>query len=200
MKKEVLNDIKFLGILFLVVIGVCLYTAYTNKNTKTDAEKFKEEYETVAEDNLFVYKSEEEIIKILEGGTGVVFLGFPECKWCQAYAPLLDEAAKEAGLEKIYYYNIKDIRSENTENYQKIVSILKEQLLKDEEGNERVYVPDVTIVKQGEIKGHDNETSVISGEITPEEYWTDDQKQALKDKLIQMIENAELTKCTSCDE
>lgn len=200
MKKEIVSDIKFLGILFLVIIGICLYASYTNKNQKTDAEKFKEEYQNVEEDNLFVYKTEEEIIKILEGGTGVVFLGFPECKWCQTYAPLLNEAVKEAGLEEIYYYNIKEIRKENTENYQKIVSILKEHLLKDNEGNERVYVPDVSIVKQGKILGHDNETSVIEEGITPEEYWTNDKKQLLKDKLIQMIDDAALIKCTGCDE
>lgn len=200
MKKEIVNDIKFLGILFLVITGVCLYAAYTNKGLKTDAEKFKEEYQNVEEDNLFVYKTEEEIIKILEGGTGIVFLGFPECEWCQAYAPLLNESAKESGLEEIYYYNIKESRKKNTENYQKIVSILKNYLLKDNEGNERVYVPDISIVKQGEILFHDNETSVMEEGITPEKYWTDDKKQQLKDKLIQMIDDAALIKCTGCDE
>ena len=45
------------------------------------------------------------IVKILEHGTGVVYLGFPECPWCQAYVPMLNEVADIEGLEKIYYFN-----------------------------------------------------------------------------------------------
>ena len=152
MKKETLNDLKFLGILLAVIVGICLYTAFTSKNEVSDAKKFSLDYTEVGEDNIFVYRTDEEIIKILEGGTGIVFFGFPECPWCQAYAPMLNEVAKESGIEEIYYYNIKDIRKANTENYQKIVSILKDYLPKDKVGNERVTVPDVTIVKEGKLQ------------------------------------------------
>lgn len=200
MKKETLNDLKFLGILLVVIVGICLYTAFTSKNEVSDAKKFSLDYTEVGEDNIFVYRTDEEIIKILEGGTGIVFFGFPECPWCQAYAPMLNEVAKESGIEEIYYYNIKDIRKANTENYQKIVSILKDYLPKDKEGNERVTVPDVTIIKEGKILSHDNETSVIDGEITPSEYWTEEKKNDLKNRLKTMIEKANLNSCTTCDE
>ena len=71
---------------------------------ETDSQKFAKEYSTVTEDNYFVYRNAEEIIKILEHGTGVVYLGFPECPWCQAYVPMLNEVSDVEGLEKIYYY------------------------------------------------------------------------------------------------
>ena len=47
-----------------------------------------------------------EIIKIMKNGTGVVYLGFPECPWCQSYVKMLNEVAKDVGIEKIYYYNV----------------------------------------------------------------------------------------------
>ena len=84
-------------------------------------EKFSAEYHEVAKNNVFVYRNIDEIINILEKGTGIVYLGFPECKWCQRYTKYLNEVAMDMGISKIYYYNIREDRKLNTENYQKIV-------------------------------------------------------------------------------
>ena len=66
----------------------------------------------------------EEIINILEHGTGVVYLGFPECPWCTAYVPYLNEVAKANDVDKVYYYNILNDRKDNTDNYKKMIDIL----------------------------------------------------------------------------
>ena len=148
--------------------------------------------------NVFVYRTGDEIVKILENGTGIVYLGFPECPWCCAYVKYLNEVAKDEGIEKIYYYNILEDRKNNTETSKKIVSLLSDYLLYDEEGNERVFVPDVTFILNGEIIGHDSETSVITEDITPEEYWTSSKVDRLKEKLrIYMVDINNLS-CSSC--
>ena len=81
MKKEKV----ILGIILIVILGVIIFGVYKYFNkkevvdTKTDAEKFALEYTKVPDDNVFVYRNIDEIINILEHGTGVVYLGFPEC-------------------------------------------------------------------------------------------------------------------------
>ena len=202
--KEIIKDKKkkiiILSIALVVLIAaLSLILVLENKKESKDALKFKEEYTEVSEENVFVYRNIDEIIKILENGTGIVYLGFPECKWCQAYVVMLDEVAREEGLEKIYYYNILEDRKNNTEEYQKIVELLGDNLLFDEEGNHRVYVPDVTAVLKGEIIGHDNESSVVDGKETPEEYWTEEKKTKLKQRLKSMIDQINTELCTSCD-
>ncbi len=192
------KNLKFIiiGIIVLLLLGVLGYFLLFN-NEETDSEKFSKEYDM--EENVFVYRNIDEIIKILENGTGIVYLGFPECPWCKAYVKILNEVAKEEGIEKIYYYDILEDRSNNTEKYQKIVSILNDNLLYDEEGNHKIYVPDVTFVLNGEIIGHDNETSVITEDITPEDYWTDENKENLKNKLRLLINEISNNKCTDCN-
>lgn len=197
------NKVMIGIVIFLIVVlaGVLCYFFLIKKdedNDTNDAKRFKEEYTEVADDNLFVYRDAEQIIKILEKGSGIVYLGFPECPWCQRYAKYLDEVAKENNIEKIYYFNIYEDRKNNTDNYKKIVSILEKYLDFDEEGNPRVFVPDVTFVKDGEIVAHDNETSLIS-EGTPEEYWTEDKVAALKEKLNNYIIDNQINLCTSCN-
>lgn len=166
----------------------------------SDSVKFSKEYIEVGEENIFEYKSIDEIVKILEGGTGVVYLGFPECPWCQRYVVYLNEVAKESGVENIYYTNILQYRKDNTEGYQKLVSMLDGYLLNDNEGNPRIFVPDITVVQNGEIVGHDNETSVVTEEDgTPEEYWTEKRIEDLKLRLKGFFEKLGAGSCTSCE-
>lgn len=196
MKKKIL----FIIIGAIILIGAAtVYFLYFYDN-RTDAQKFSDEYTSVSEDNIFVYKTSGEIVDILENGTGVVFLGFPECPWCQAYAPYLNDVAKKVGMTQIYYLNIRSIRENNTSDYKKIVELLGNNLLYDEEGKHRVFVPDITVVKDGVVIGHNNQTSVVSDEDgTPKEYWTEERVLTLKSELTEMIEKVAPTTCTTCE-
>lgn len=183
----------------VVLLGLIIFLIIHNvKNNIPDNEKFANEYTEVGKNNVFVYRNADEIIKILEGGTGIVYLGFPECPWCQAYVPMLNEVAKEEGVEKIYYFNIREDRQENTKNYQKIVKLVKNYLMKDDEGNERIFVPDIYAVKDGKIIAHNNETSVIDSDITPAEYWSDTKKSQIKQTFKGMIDSVYSNVCKTC--
>ena len=78
-----------MSIIIVVLVAVVVFLLVkdnekdeTDNNEITDALKFAEEYTLVPDDNVFVYSDVDEIIDILENGTGVVYLGFPECQWC----------------------------------------------------------------------------------------------------------------------
>lgn len=188
-----------LGIILIGLISFLVYFFVIKKDNNSDNIKFSKEYTSVSVDNVFVYRTKEEIINILDHGTGIVYLGYSECPWCMAYVPLLNEIAKNEGIEKIYYYNIKEDRKNNTEFYQKVVSILSDYLDYDEEGRKRIFVPNVTFVKKGKIIFNDNETSLIS-EGTPSEYWTEEKKNLFNEKMIKAINELLDDVCTSCNE
>lgn len=192
MKKKLLLMIP---IIFAILVTGCT-------KTETDGEKFAKEYTTVDENNYFVYRNIEEITKILENGTGVVYLGFPECPWCQSYVKYLDEVAKEVGIEKIYYYNIYEDRKNNTDDYKKIVSLLGDNLQYDDEGSLRVYVPNVSFHINGEVIGNDCETSLDTlGLDDPNQYWNEERVLALKLKLTTYMKQIkdEINVCTDCN-
>ena len=200
MKKK--RIIILVSVIILFMIGVVSLVLFLKKDKKTvsDMEKFSAEYHEVAKNNVFVYRNIDEIINILEKRTGIVYLGFPECKWCQRYTKYLNEVAMDMGISKIYYYNIREDRKLNTENYHKIVSILENYLQNDEEGNKRIYVPSVIALKKGEIVGFDDETAWdTKGFETPDEYWNTDEVNDLKEKLEKMIADTGSNICTECN-
>lgn len=196
MKKRTFIFIFIISV--VIILGVLGIVFMKNQNKMTDSEKFKKEYTEVSSDNVFVYRKIEDIISILENGTGIVYLGFPECPWCQAYVNYLNIEAKNKGVEKIYYFNIKEDREKNTREYQKIVSILKDYLPFSEEGKKRLYVPAVIAVKQGKIVGFDDETSLdTKGYKSPKEYWENEDLDGLKKKFSKMFQSVKLNYCTT---
>ena len=184
MKKRVGMNKKTIAIISVIII-LCSATAglwYNYRRTAeqpknpstnvSDAAKFKSEYPRVAANNHFVYASDKEVLSVFDSGSGVVFLGFPQCPWCQHLSEYVDQAARTEGIDKIYYLNIRDARASNNEVYQKLVKKLEPYLDKDDSGKPRIFVPDVSIVKNGKIIGRYKEESTGDDNITPDKYWT----------------------------
>lgn len=202
---------KLLMAILVVALGFALgfwfYDQYSKKDdqstqvaAETDAQKFKKEYPNAAEDNPFVYKSASEVVSLLENGSGLVYFGFPECPWCQKYVSYLEEVANEENLNQIYYLNVRQIRQDNTAEYRRIVDLMKDHLDKDDNGNPRIFVPDIIALEEGKIIGHDNTSSLNSGaDGTPDEWWTVERVDELKTKLREIIKAVKA--CTSvCNE
>lgn len=164
-------------------------TSYTE-----DELKFEEEYESIngrireatgvenktidiPKDNNVVYLSDEETVKFLENGTGIIYMGFKECPWCRNAVPVLLQAAKNAGIEKVYYLDVTNIKStivinakgkaeitkKGTDAYYKIMELLDDYLkiytMKDSKGKDvktgekRILSPTVITVKDGVVTG-----------------------------------------------
>ncbi len=125
--------IIFVICLFLVLtIGIIyifseLYTeSEMPEPQKTDAQIFKEEYESlnnkdlngktirelsISENNPFVYKSAEDIVSYIDSKQSfIVYFGFPTCPWCRSVLPSIIKASEEMGIKTIYYVNVYQIR------------------------------------------------------------------------------------------
>lgn len=205
-KKRIIRDIFMVvaGILMLIAfiyLGAKDYNKEDDQYILTDAEKFAKEYTSVDKNNVFVYRTDEQIIKILKDGTGIVYLGFPECLWCQKYVSILNEVAKENNITKIYYFNILEDRKLETPEYKEMVSLLKNYLDTDDEGNKRIFVPEIVFVQNGEIIAHNNETAkIMNSTETPESYWTEEKITSLKTLLTEYITQINSNVCTDCNE
>lgn len=198
MKKNIIVPISIL--VLLIIAGLTYFFLLKKEEVTPDNVKFAKEYTKISEDNLFKYKTLEEVNKILTKGTGVVYLGFPECPWCQEYVKYIDEVSKSVGLDKVYYSNILDDRKNDTEEYKETVKILSDYLSNDDEGNKRVYVPSVIVVSSGKIVMFDDETARdTKGYDLPEEYWQSEDLTALKTKLTNAFIKVKSNACTDCN-
>lgn len=120
MKKKII-------LIIVLLIGIISITGCEKKEL-TDAEKFKEEYESInnktinkkkvrkvsiSKDNPIVYKEAKDIIKMMDSkNTFIVYFGFNDCPWCRSMVETLLKVAEDYNIDKVYYVDIKNIRDE----------------------------------------------------------------------------------------
>ena len=203
----------------IIIIVICVLSIKKHNNIQVgDAVLFKEEYESlnglvneknekiypkveISLDNPIIYKSDEEIINVLENETAIIYFGFKSCPWCRSMIETLLKVAKDNNLSTIYYVNIYDIRDsyvisddnniekikDGTAAYNKILKFMGEKLseyyLEDIDGNKidtkttRLYAPTVIAVKNGKLKYIHEGT--VEDQTDPYEPLTEDQKNKL---------------------
>ena len=98
-----------------------------------------------SKNNLYVYANENKILDILNGKSGILFMGFPSNIWSHYYAEYLNEVALRYEIKEIYYYNFSKDRQMNNNVYNTIVNKLKEHLSFDDNGNMDLSAPTVVI-------------------------------------------------------
>ena len=119
---------KIFTIILIMMITLTLTGCSDKPVEKTDALKFKEEYEknngvknekynvttrtvNIPEDNPMVYATAEEIIKKIDTKeTFVVYFGFSDCPWCRSVIDELIHVAQDLKVEKVYYVDVKELR------------------------------------------------------------------------------------------
>lgn len=136
-----------------------------------------EQFPGLPENNRYIIESADQIMDRFESGTGIIFLGFKECPWCQKMAPILNEAA-ETGGATIYYLDIKTLRDNDPTTYQKLISsYLSPYLPKNDSGQPQISTPDISFVKNGEIIWRYEMDAITDAERTPDAYWTDARRE-----------------------
>ncbi len=199
-KKRIIGII--LGVVLVLLVGLKFYLNYQDNQKKeepqteerkptADSKAFKEQYESlngtknssdkdyltvsIAENNPVTIKTDEEILDVLNNGTGVIYFGFNSCPWCRSLVETLLQSIDDNNINNLYYVDIKDIRStyevknkklketkKGTESYYEILEKLDEYLTeytitenkKEYDTKEkRLYAPTVVAIKNGEIVG-----------------------------------------------
>ncbi len=171
---------------FLLILTGCKSVEITKveDDIKTDSIRFKSEYKTVSKDNLYEYATYTNIIDVINKKSGIIYLGFPSCTLCKEIVPILNDSAKEKNIDSILYYNFKEIRDNNTYEYQKLTDILSDYIKLDDEGKKRITAPTILFVNKGRIVG------VYIGTINSdsEEILTSEEKINLKNNFMSLID------------
>lgn len=190
-KKKLMMIIDI--VLGAILVGVMTFGIY--QYLKSDGEKFKAEYEALNNENVNInisknnpikYVTLDEVFDIIQNKTGVIYFGFPGCPWCRNMIPVLFEAAKNNNIDTIYYFNPRNVKKSDNDEYNKLKEILNEYLSEDENGQKVLYVPDVYFIKDGKIVGH--HLGTVDSQEDPTISLTEEEKNELLDIFNELFE------------
>ncbi len=241
MGKETKKTImQFVGAIVLIVAIVGGLMFLTREAKVSDGEKFKKEYEslngttrksdgavygevTIDKDNPITYVTAKEAIEVLESEKAIMYVGAPWCPWCRNAVSVLFELAKEYDVDKIYYLELDDIKSNyevkngqlekknsGTDDYYKLLEKLGDRLedyvltgddgKKYDTGEKRIYMPYVIAVRDGNIVADKVGTVTLDDGQSKYEKLTDEQHVQLSKSYKVLFEGAYGSGEVDCDE
>ena len=172
--------------------------------------------------NLIKFVTPQEILAIRNSGRGLIFFAFPTCPWCRQASPILVDLALEMKLDAINYIDMLEVRSlwevqdgnavktrDGAPGYYELLesfsSILPDAfphlhpfVVKDDDGNEyetgeqRIFVPLVVAIRDGEIVGYHGYTVPFNEGQTQWDALTDQQVADLSSIYRKLIEEVQL--------
>lgn len=215
------NKKLIIGLILIVILIIEAVTTYILVQNSKDSYKFKKEYESynnksweyeekkgkylsieINKDNPIIYLNDENIVKELKEGDKIIYFGFPDCNWCRVAVPVLLKSAEENGVEKIYYYNLgevreafeKDTNNEKAKIYQQIIEVLGNNITSTFEsgakkGEKRLSAPTVVLMKDGKVASFHYRTvdshQNYNKNLTTEEY--NELYKIYEDMMIDLI-------------
>lgn len=110
-------------------------------------------YETMKDaDHRFVsIQMNDFLIKMENKESGIFYFGYESCPWCKEAVPIMNEVAKEQSLN-IYYIDKKAETSDEA-TVGKVEEVLSD-ILTEMDGKPHLYVPEVVVVKDGNVMDH----------------------------------------------
>ena len=154
-------------ILFIVFIALFIYFGTLENTTKktSDSDKFKNEYKEVNEDNVFVYLNAAETLDYIKKDNILILFGMKNNSFVGNYANILNEVAKNVGIEKIYYYDL------------------------TEDGSKNIYAPSLLVKNDGIITYFDDEDAIVHGETNANDYFDNYRTNLKKITLKSVLED-----------
>lgn len=177
---------KYLSIFLVLFLCTGCLAKWSSKNDLSLL------YHDLPKDNEFTLIDKKDLITFLDNGTGILTMGFPSCKWCQAYYPSFNELLKKEKI-KTKYFNIYEQKKNDRSFYDQVANKIKamnktgKKIIKyDNDGKMVIYVPLVLFIENGKIIAFDNETSDIKG-MEIKDYWTPEKKEQFQIKMRKLI-------------
>lgn len=208
------------------------------QNDMRDALRFKNEYESlnntvrqsdgatygeiiIDEENPIVYVTPAEVLDILDHETAVIYVGAEWCPWCRNAVPVLLDVAKQYGVDKLYYLNLDEEKSQfevengeliqkrkGSEAYYRLLDKLKDKLrdyaISDREGNnyptgeKRIYQPHVFGIKDGKVVADKSGTVELAEGQSKYDALSSVQKNELRKAYLQLFEKVYGERMETC--
>lgn len=172
-------------VVILVLILIFFMSGCSIKKAEevTDAEIFASEY-AISKNNVFKYANVDEVISLLEEGTGIIFFGNSDQECCSSFVKLFSDLVDKEGIEEVYYYNPTVIQDDYTDEYVELINLLGDNLTITDEGDSYLTIPSVYFIRDGNIIGYNDNASLI---MNVEDEKLDEFMQDLENDYLELI-------------
>lgn len=191
--KSIIRKIIY-GFLFLIMIIAFIFLSekYAD-NSKEKIMTISDYYSQITNDKYEVIRGTK-LISLLDTGKHIIFIGSSTSQYANKYIEELETVLKQTNIDKIYYYDINNDKSQKNSNYYKIRELLSGSLITTDGSHNNLLAPSLYIVEDGEVKYYNIETVAMKNTDTIEKYWTPEKETEFIGEITEAINKYYLNK------
>ena len=164
--RKIIYAILFTGMIFCFIYIGNKYT----KNDKEQITKISDLYNGV-EDKYFEVVRGKKLISLLKKGNNLIIIGNQKSEYSKKYIEEITAVLEELKVDKVYYYDIINDKSQANSNYYEIIELLEGYLTTTDSSDKNLLAPSFYIVDNGKVKYYNIETVAMKNTDTVESYW-----------------------------
>ena len=176
------------AILFILMIAAFIYLSEKYKSNADDPVRLiTNYYDLELDDEHYPVITGGQFINLIQNGKSIILIGSKTSSWSKEFVRQVDEDTKDLDIDKIYYYDINNDKSQKNSNYYKIKELLQGSLTTTDGSKSNLLAPSIYIIVDGEVKYYNVDTVVMKNTLKVEDYWNDFKKQEFREELVNAI-------------
>lgn len=168
--KKIIRKIIY-GILFLVMTLSFIYLSEKYADNSKDKVFIITDYYKDIKSSKYEVINGSKMISLLKKGKHLIFIGNKNSEHSTKYIKELNIIVESLNIDKVYYYDIVNDKSQKNSNYYEIKDLLKGYLITTDSSQNNLLAPSFYIINEGTVKYYNIETSAMKNTDKLETYW-----------------------------
>ncbi len=190
------NTIKKIiyAILFITMIFSFIYLSEKYAGNATPkVVTINDFYPDIKSDKFEIIRGQK-FISLIKNGKNIIFVGSGNSEYSKKYIEELEKIIANDKIDKIYYYDINNDKSQKNSNYYTIRELLNGFLITTDGSTNNLLAPSLYIIEDGEVKYYNIETVAMKNTDSIENYWTEEKEESFNKEVNEAIEKYYLNK------
>lgn len=186
--KSILRKIIYFLLFALMIVAFIVLSEKYADNSEQRISVISDYYENTKA-NCYEVISGNKMISLLKSGKNIIFIGSSVSDYSIKYMEELDAIFKNLKIDKVYYYDINNDKSQENSNYYDIKELLNGYLVETDTVSNNLLSPSLYILNDGKVMYYNVETSAMKNTDTVKSYWTPEKEITFSNEITAAISN-----------
>lgn len=186
--KKILRKVIYFILFALMILAFVYFGEKYADNSKDKVLTISDYYENIDDDYITVIGSTK-MINYLKNGNNIILIGSSTSSWSKAYIEKLNVIFKDNDVDKIYYYDLDNDKTQKNSSYYDIRELLKGNLITTDGSNNNLLAPSLYIINDGKVLYYNVDTVAMKNTISVDEYWNEEKTEEFTLEINEALSN-----------
>ncbi len=191
--KSIIRKIIYI-ILFLIMAVAFVYLSEKYSNNSEKKVFVISDYYANNQNKYYEVVTGTKMISLIRNGKNIIFIGDSNSPYSQKYIEEIDKIFNNLKIDKVYYYDLNNDKSQQNSNYYEIRELLEGNLTTTDSDDSNLLAPSLYIINNGKVLYYNTDTVAMKNTVTIESYWSNEQELIFQGEITNALNKYYLNK------